>query len=46
MARGVQESVLKEPNYEINTSKKLVLEPNLAKNDVSCMTRVVQKPNF
>ena len=46
MARGVQESVFKEPNYEINTTKEHVLEPNLAKNDVPCMTRGVQKPNF
>ena len=41
MARGVQESVFKAPNNEINTTKEHVLEPNLAKNGVPCMTRGV-----
>ena len=39
MARGVQESVFKEPNYEINITNEHVLELNLAKNDVQCMAR-------
>ena len=46
MARGVQEPVFKESNYEINIMKEHGLEPNLTKNDVLCMARGVSKPIF
>ena len=46
MARGVQESIFKKSNYEINITKEHVLEPNFAMNDVPCMARGVSKSIF